>query len=266
MVLRENAPFKFVRRPFAGARRPRFHDRAIQPVDPLPSIPPRDRLGNPPAMITRRAFAIAFAAVLVVVLASAAAPPARASVEMENGAKVFIESLAKQAVDSLTDGNVPRPERIVRFRRMFNDIFAVEAIGRWILGRHWRTATDAEKAEYLKLFEDLMVVSYVDRFSEYAGDALKVNRSIAENENTVTIFSEITRPNGGQAVRVDWRVGRNKEAVYKIVDVVVEGTSLSNTMRSDFTSVLNQKGGQMSGLIEALRDKTASLKQEAEKK
>jgi phospholipid transport system substrate-binding protein len=213
----------------------------------------------------RRTLAAGLAAGLAL-LAAFPIVPARASAEMEKGASSFIESLAKQAVDSLADTKVPRPERIVRFRRMFNDSFAVEVIGRWILGRHWRTATDAERAEYLRLFEDLMVVSYVDRFAEYAGEALKVHRAVTENESTVTIFSELGRPSGSQPVRVDWRVGRNKDAVYKIVDVVVEGTSMSNTMRSDFTSVINQKGGQMSGLIEVLREKTDALKQEAERK
>lgn len=216
-------------------------------------------------MMQRRTFAVGLAAGLAF-MAAFPIVPARASAELENGARSFIESLAKQAVDSLADQKVPRPERIVRFRHMFNDSFAVEVIGRWILGRHWRTATDAERAEYLRLFEDLMVVSYVDRFAEYAGEALKVHRAVTENESTVTIFSEIVRPNGGQPVRVDWRVGRNKAAVYKIVDVVVEGTSMSNTMRSDFTSVINQKGGQVSGLIEVLREKTVALKQEAERK
>jgi len=214
-------------------------------------------------MIARRILALAAGFALSALLLGA---PARAAAELENGARTFVESLAKQAVDSLADPKIARSERINRFRRMFNDSFAVEAIGRWILGRHWRTATEAERAEYLGLFEDLMVVSYVDRFAEYAGEALKVNRSIAENENTVTIFSEIVRPNGGPPVRVDWRVGRNKAAAYKIVDVVVEGTSMSNTMRSDFTSVINQKDGQVSGLIEVLREKTVALKQDAERK
>ena len=212
-------------------------------------------------MMHRRMFAAGLALLIALPIV-----PARASAELESGARSFVESLAKQAVDSLADHKVSRPDRIVRFRRLFNDSFAVEVIGRWILGRHWRTATDAEQAEYLRLFEDLMVVSYVDRFAEYAGEALKVHRAVTENESTVTIFSEIVRPNGGPPVRVDWRVGRNKDAVYKIVDVVVEGASMSNTMRSDFTSVINQKSGQVSGLIEVLREKTAALKQEAERK
>ncbi|MSO85457.1 MAG: ABC transporter substrate-binding protein, partial [Rhodospirillales bacterium] len=208
-----------------------------------------------------RMFAVGLAAGLALLIALPIVP-ARASAEMESGARSFVQSLAKQAVDSLADHNISRPDRIVRFRRLFTDSFAVEVIGRWVLGRHWRTATDAEQAEYLRLFEDLMVVSYVDRFAEYAGEALKVHRAVTENESTVTIFSEIVRPNGGPPVRVDWRVGRNKAAAYRIVDVVVEGTSMSNTMRADFTSVINQKGGQISGLIETLREKTAALKQQ----
>lgn len=219
-------------------------------------------------MINRRPFAAALFGGLVAlafVLVAAGPLPAAASPELEKDAGAFIESLSKQAVASLTDQKVTRAERIDRFRKMFNESFAVEAIGRWLLGPHWRRATDAEKKEYLVLFEDLMVVSYVDRFAEYAGTALKVNRAVTENEKHVTVFSEIARPSGSQPVRVDWRVGKG-DAGYKIVDVIVEGTSMSITMRSDFTSVINQKGGAVSGLIDVLRAKTAGLKQEAERK
>jgi phospholipid transport system substrate-binding protein len=188
-----------------------------------------------------------------------------AAAQLEKGAEQFIEMLAKQAVEALTDSKVPRPERIRRFRTLFHNYFAVEAIGRWVLGRHWRDANETERVEYLKLFEDLMVVSYVDRFAEYAGETLRVSKSVAENESTATVFSEIVRPHQAQPVRVDWRVGR-KDTNYKIVDVVVEGTSMSHTLRADFTSTINQKGGTVAGLLDELRKKTDSLKQEAERK
>jgi phospholipid transport system substrate-binding protein len=210
----------------------------------------------------RRLIATLVGGALVAVVAWATPVPAT---ELEKGAEQFIQGLAKQAVDSLTDAKVPRAERIRRFRDMFQKNFAVEAIGRWILGRHWRTATEAERAEYLKLFEDLMVVSYVDRFAEYAGESLRVNKAVPENNSTATVFSEILRPHQSQPVRVDWRVGR-KDTTYKIVDVVVEGTSMSNTLRADFTATINQKGGSVSGLIEELRKKTESLKEEAQRR
>lgn len=214
-------------------------------------------------MIYRRSFLAALAGALVI-LAVARPLPAVAS-EMETGASTFVESLSKQAVAALADQQVTRVERIARFRKLFNESFAVEAIGRWLLGPQWNKATEAEKKEYLALFEDLMVISYVDRFAEYAGTALKINRTITENEKHVTVFSEINRPGGAQPVRVDWRIG-NRDNGFKIVDVIVEGTSMSITMRSDFASVINQKGGKVAGLIEVLRDKTVALKQEAERK
>lgn len=210
----------------------------------------------------RRLIATLVGGVLAAVVAGATSAPAA---ELEKGAEQFIQALAKQAVDSLTDTKVSRAERIRRFRDMFHKNFAVEAIGRWVLGRHWRTATETERAEYLKLFEDLMVVSYVDRFAEYAGESLRVNKAVPENETTATVFSEIIRPHQSQPVRVDWRVGR-KDATYKIVDVVVEGTSMSNTLRADFTATINQKGGAVSGLLEELRKKTESLKEEAQRR
>ncbi|MBM3564842.1 MAG: ABC transporter substrate-binding protein [Alphaproteobacteria bacterium] len=214
-------------------------------------------------MIRRRSlFAALWGGLAVLALAVAPPRPALASPELEKGATAFIESLSKQAVDSLTDAKVGRAERIGRFRKMFTDSFAVEAIGRWLLGQHWRKATDAEKKEYLALFEDMMVASYVDRFAEYAGTTLRITRAVTENDKHATVSSEVQRPGSSQPVRVDWRVGAG-DAGFKIVDVVIEGTSMSITMRSDFSSVINQKGGQISGLLDVMREKTASLKQEA---
>ena len=45
--------------------------------------------------------------------------------------------------------------------------------------------------------------------------------------------------------------------------LVVEGASMSQTLRSDFGSIIRRKGGHVSGLLEELRIKTASLKAEA---
>ncbi|MBB54199.1 MAG: hypothetical protein CMF67_07475 [Magnetovibrio sp.] len=77
----------------------------------------------------------------------------------------------------------------------------------------------------------------------------------------VTVFSEIERPGVAKPVHVDWRVGTNG-ASYKLLDVIVEGASLSNTLRSDFGSIVRQEGNQIGGLLTALREKTEALKAE----
>ncbi|MDH5488800.1 MAG: ABC transporter substrate-binding protein, partial [Rhodospirillaceae bacterium] len=72
--------------------------------------------------------------------------------------------------------------------------------------------------------------------------------------------SELVRPNSKDVIRVDWRVRQNGDE-YRIVDVYVEGISMGQTQRSEFASVIKQKGGTVEGLLQVLRTKVSSLQQ-----
>ena len=52
---------------------------------------------------------------------------------------------------------------------------------------------------------------------------------------------------------VNWRVA-NKDQLYLITDVLVEGVSLANTHREEFGSVIRRQGG-VDGLLEFMRAK-----------
>lgn len=196
------------------------------------------------------------AVIFILALPLGLTPSAAGATGAEAG--TFISSLADRAIESLTSKDTPRGVRIKRFRELFNDHFNVRLIGRFVLGRSWRKASDAEKMEYMKLFEDLMVVTYVDRFSRFAGETLKITSTRAEKGKDSTVFSQITRPTG-KPVKVLWRVRSYSESM-KVLDVIVEGASMSQTLRSDFSSIIRQNDGKVSGLIEELRKKTVSLK------
>jgi len=201
------------------------------------------------------------AALAALALFTAVAPAAHGAGD-EQGAREFVQSLADRAIQSLTAPDTAREIRIKGFRDLFNEHFAVVAIGKWILGRHWRKATEDEQKEYIDLFEDLIVVSYVDRFAEYTGEPLNILKTLAVDEKTVIVFTQIIQEKAETAVRVNWRVGK-KDDSFKVVDVVVEGTSMSNTLRSDFSSIIRREGGKVAGLLVVLRAKTASLKEPA---
>jgi phospholipid transport system substrate-binding protein len=166
----------------------------------------------------------------------------------------FIESLADKAVAALTDKNTPREERIRRFRVLLNEHFAVEIIARWVLGRPWQTSSDAERAEYLRLFEDLIVYSYVDRFTEYAGEKLEVSRTLVVEGGDTMVYSSIVRGNQPEPVEVDWRV-RTRGGQFKIVDVMVKGISMGVTQRQEFASVFSRNNNSMSAFLSELRQR-----------
>lgn len=193
---------------------------------------------------SRRAF---LAAVAVMALA---APPSLA--DSNSDATAFIQGLSDQAIASLTAAGISREEREARARVLLNDNFAIPTIGQFVLGRYWRTASAEERTEYLRLFEELIVVTYVDRFSRYSGERLRVINALSDTESgDVTVNSEITRP-AGAPVQVGWRVRRVPPS-FKIVDVIVEGVSMGQTQRSDFASVIRNNGGTLTALLDEMR-------------
>ena len=166
----------------------------------------------------------------------------------------FIEKLADKAVAALTIDDISRVERVQRFRKLLNDHFDVKTIGRFVLGRYWRKASEEERAEFLMLFEDLIVDTYVDRFAKYSGENLSVTKTEAARNDDSIVFSSINRPSGGPPVGVAWRL-RLRNGSYLIIDVMVEGVSMGQTQRSEFASVIRRNGGEVKGLIAKLRDR-----------
>lgn len=196
--------------------------------------------------------ALPLAMALVYAVSGSAAEPIAA------GAEALVRSFAGEGVVLLEDRSASLASRAERFRGLLDKYFATDAIARWVLGRYWGQFDAQEQREYRRLFEDLVVYGYVKRFGEYTGERLRITRSVTDNPTQVTVYSEIDRPASGQPIHVDWRVGA-RDGVYKITDVVVENVSLSQTWRSDFSSVIQQGGGP-AALLQTLHDRTAQLK------
>ncbi len=196
--------------------------------------------------------------VLLILMLLLLASPAAAEPITER-ARNLIDRLADETVAVLSNDALSRSEQAERMRAIFRRYFAVEEIGRFVLSRYWRQATPEQRDEYLALFEDLIVYGYAKRFTDYAGEELRVIGTRKDGPETATVQSAVVGDSAGQEISVDWEV-EDVAGTPKIVDVAVEGVSLKLTQRSDFTGAIRQRGGSVSGLIEALRDKTESLK------
>lgn len=166
----------------------------------------------------------------------------------------FISDLGAQAIKELTARDLTQADRETKFRQLLTEHFDVPAIGRFVLGRHWKLATDAQKTEFLKLFEDFIVRSYAVRFTGYSGETFAVRGSTPGPKNTTLVHSKVLS-GSAEPVRVDWRVEPRGER-FVITDIIVEGVSMSVTQRSEFASVIQSSGGKVEGLLEALRNKT----------
>jgi phospholipid transport system substrate-binding protein len=195
----------------------------------------------------RRWFLIG-ACVLFIGMLISARPAAAAA----DPAAVII-SLGNHALEVLGN-NVDPKLRVARLRQLFSEDFDVPGIARFVLGRYWRVATEPQQQEFVKLFADYIALAYSNRLAEYSGETLHVTGTRPASDGSV-VSSEIVRPNGAPSAKVDWVLTAH-DGAYKISDVVVEGVSMAVTQRSEFASVIQRNGGQVQGLITALRQKT----------
>lgn len=176
----------------------------------------------------------------------------------EQGAARAITQLADRAIQTVAVPGITLEERNQRFRTLFVDSFDIPEISKFVVGRHWRTATDAQKSELIRLFEDVQVYTWARHFASYAGEGIQVLGVGSEGANDFAVDSQINRANGQPPIAVSWRV-RQTGDVYKILDIKVEGASMAQTHRSDYASVMSSRGG-VDGLIEALKQKIQQLK------
>ncbi len=186
-----------------------------------------------------------------VVLVLVYAGPAQAANPAE-----FVKSMGDKAFASLSEDGLTADQRTERFRSLLNEAFDLPRIARFTLGRYWRTASDEEKVEFVALFEKFVIQSYSNRFQDMSGQKLKVVGEREISASQALVLSEIEIP-GKPSVKINWRV-RSKDDAQKIVDVMVEGISMSVTQRDEFAAVIRQTGGKVGGLIKALRRKTGS--------
>ncbi len=172
--------------------------------------------------------------------------------KFEESAKTFISNLADQGIGFLEDQDLSKDKREKEFRNLLKNNFDMKTIGRFALGRYWKVSTKTERKEYLSLFENMIVDVYARRFSEYNGEALDIKSARPEGKADALVSSVII-PNSGPKVSVDWRVRKKKNGQLKVIDILVEGVSMSLTQRSDFASVIQRGGGKIDVLLDHLR-------------
>jgi len=170
-------------------------------------------------------------------------------------AVAFMNRLWNQAVELLNNKTDPAIRR-ARFRQLFQQDFDGPGIARLVLGAYWRSASDVERQEFVKLFEDYVAIVYTARLANFGGETFKIRGSRGDGDGAI-VSTDVTSPGTASPLRIDWRLV-NDNSRYKVNDVIVEGVSMTVTQRSEFGSIIQRNGGQVRGLIALMREKTAS--------
>ena len=193
---------------------------------------------------------ITFSLMLIMGVAS----PARAN--DRQAAENFISATGERVINALKDGTATGNNAESWFRDLIVETLDIETMGRFTLGRYWRSASPAQREEFLKAFEDALVNVYTRRLREYSGEQFAVTSSRIEGEKDVLVTTRITSGASGQEIDADWRVRAQGDGTYRVIDFVVGNVSLLASQRSEYASVIQRNGGSIDALIQVIRSKS----------
>lgn len=135
--------------------------------------------------------------------------------------------------------------------RIMDRLFDWKAMARSSLQQHWDARTPAEREEFTRLFADLFRQAYVARiFVVDASGFGYLGDRIAGDQATVDTRVTTTR---GSLIAVTYVTRRSSDARWRVEDVRVEGMSLLENYRSQFSSVIARSG--YASLVMRLRER-----------
>jgi phospholipid transport system substrate-binding protein len=175
----------------------------------------------------------------------------------DTAAGAFLESLTHDVFTKLDDTSLSQTEKERDLLNLFRQNFDTPAISRFVLGKHWRGASTAERQDFVDAFEEMntrQFLAMVGGFSQEMFSVVKVQEDAAKP--SLSLVSTKIAQSEGEPISAVWRV-RNNDGHYKILDIVVEGVSMAITLRHEYGTVVRSDG--VDGLIAIMREKNAEL-------
>jgi len=153
-------------------------------------------------------------------------------------------------------------DRRAAVRLIANEIFDFGEIARRSLGRYWQPLSEAQRAEFVGLFGDLLERSYISKIELYGGEKIVYSGERMDGDLAVVGTKIITK--NGTEVPIDYRLFRRGDN-WKVYDVNIEGISLVSNYRTQFNKIIQSSG--YNTLVDRMKAKqTESFENTSQKK
>jgi len=142
----------------------------------------------------------------------------------------------------LSDPALKAPEKKELRRKTVLD--AVDSCFNWpdisqrSLGIHWRNRSDAEKQEFISVYTELIRDTYLTKIGNYSGEKVRYESEKVDGNYARVLVQIVTKQNTDIPVTYSLKRIDDRWLIY---DMAVEGVSLVNNYRTQFSSMLDGK-------------------------
>jgi len=164
----------------------------------------------------------------------------------------------KETVDAvvkiLNNNEFKKPEkakeRRTKIRQTVDKSFDFEEMAKRSLAAHWKERTPAEQKEFVALYADLLENTYIRKIERYNNEKVVYHEERLDGDYAVVKTKIVDKK--GLSIPVDYRTFRKKDT-WEVYDIVIEGVSLVNNYRTQFTQII--RSDSYNDLVKRLREK-----------
>lgn len=153
--------------------------------------------------------------------------------------------------DDFSAAHLDRPRAEMRraeIHRVANELFDFDEMARRTLTRHWNGRTPEERAEFVRLFTEVLERSYIGRIEQFSGERILYVGERVDGAFATVRSRIVTRRNA--EIAVDYRL-LLREGRWRVYDVLLDGVSFVASFRSEFERIIQQ--ASYAGLVDRLR-------------
>lgn len=115
-------------------------------------------------------------------------------------------------------------------------------MARYVMGKHWRTASDQQKEEFTQAFSSMLISSYSKNLLKLHINKVDVKPAREVKKGVVTVASVVVQANGSKTDLV-YRVYLNRKTQqWLLYDISIEGISMLLNYRKSYGSEISKKG------------------------
>jgi phospholipid transport system substrate-binding protein len=139
-----------------------------------------------------------------------------------------------------------------RIRKTVDELCDWEEMSRRSLGRHWTRRSEQEKKEFVQLFGQLLERTYIDKVEGYSGEKVDYTGDRTDGDYAEVEVKIMTKQN--TEIPVVYKM-RSKDQKWWVYDIIIEGVSLVNNYRTQFSEILTKSS--YDALLKKLKEKVA---------
>jgi len=203
-------------------------------------------------VLSRRVFIAAF-------LALGFSLSLQAASTVDEGAMSLVKTTSDEVLAAIKDNS----EKIKSDPKIVNALVEkivlphidFQTMSKLVLAVNWRKATAVQQAAFTQEFRELLVRTYSKSLGEYDGQKVTYFPMRVETDPKEALVRTEIQAKSGMPIPVAYRLRKNEQGTWKIIDVVIDEVSLVTNYRNTFAQDVPRVG--IDGLIKQLRQSNA---------